>query len=152
MYSFLLDDFKTPAQIKVYCCFHTFYLTVELTSHLCEFFLGRDDELGTIVSKEGPAETSTTQCQESQESPAPSASPSGSPSITILDSDIAIATRRKLRDEEKLKLLKSPRFEEGQKFPSVKLYGRERSFQASWLHQFPWLVYSPSQKGGFCRP
>ncbi|XP_072168372.1 uncharacterized protein [Diadema setosum] len=25
------------------------------------------------------------------------------------------------------------------------------SFQISWLEEYPWLVYSPSQKGGFCK-
>ena len=30
--------------------------------------------------------------------------------------------------------------------------GKSRSFQAEWLDQFHWLVYSKSSDGGFCMP
>jgi len=36
-------------------------------------------------------------------------------------------------------------------FPAVVESGKNRKFQASWLKRFPWLVYSPSKAGGFCK-
>ena len=35
-------------------------------------------------------------------------------------------------------------------FPKTKQNNRMRSFQASWLKTYPWLVYSESEDGGYC--
>ena len=37
-------------------------------------------------------------------------------------------------------------------FPSCFLAGNNRSFQQSWLAEYPWLVYSEHLDGGFCLP
>jgi len=36
-------------------------------------------------------------------------------------------------------------------FPVVVESGKNRKFQASWLKRFPWLVYSSSKAGAFCK-
>ena len=58
-----------------------------------------------------------------------------------------------LSDQEKYEFLRG----EGKhsKFTTIKVKkkGREVSltFQSSWLQEFDWLTYSPSQEGGFCK-
>ena len=36
-------------------------------------------------------------------------------------------------------------------FPKTKQNNKMRSFQASWLKTYPWLVYSKSEDGGHCK-
>ena len=40
---------------------------------------------------------------------------------------------------------------DGYTFPGVQESGKTRKFQERWLKRFPWLVYSPSKEGGFCK-
>jgi hypothetical protein len=40
---------------------------------------------------------------------------------------------------------------DGYIFPGVQECGKTRKFQEQWLKRFPWLVYSPSKEGGFCK-
>ncbi len=40
----------------------------------------------------------------------------------------------------------------GYRFPTEKMYGKNRSFSSDWLKVYPWLVYSPSINGAFCFP
>jgi hypothetical protein len=40
---------------------------------------------------------------------------------------------------------------DGYTFPGVQESGKTRKFQTQWLKRFPWLVYSPSKEGGFCK-
>ena len=57
----------------------------------------------------------------------------------------------KLRDDEKYWLLKNAFKPQGRyKFPSQEEYGKNPSFQHSWLNQYPWLTYSESRNGGYC--
>ena len=57
----------------------------------------------------------------------------------------------KLTDDEKYWLLKNAFRPQGRyKFPSQEEYGKNRSFQHSWLNQYPWLTYSESRNGGYC--
>lgn len=58
--------------------------------------------------------------------------------------------RRKLSDNEKYELLENPWTPDATfKFPpSTK---RNLKFQLSWLHIFPWLSYSASEDGAYCR-
>ncbi|KXJ14854.1 52 kDa repressor of the inhibitor of the protein kinase [Exaiptasia diaphana] len=57
-----------------------------------------------------------------------------------------------LSDHEKYVLL-TKNFTPGEKFvfPKTNKYGRNRSFQLSWLKEYSWLVYCPSEDGGLCR-
>ncbi len=38
------------------------------------------------------------------------------------------------------------------KFPSVWMNACNRKFNPKWIEQYPWLVYSPHQDGGYCLP
>lgn len=42
--------------------------------------------------------------------------------------------------------------DEQTKFPRTFMNGCNRSFKASWTKQYPWLVYSKHQDGGYCLP
>jgi hypothetical protein len=57
-----------------------------------------------------------------------------------------------LSDHEKYVLL-TKNFTPDEKFafPKTNKYGRNRSFQLSWLKEYSWLVYCPSEDGGLCR-
>ena len=62
------------------------------------------------------------------------------------------AKKRNLSDQEKFQLLtKDYTPSEKFVFPKTKIYGKNRSFQMSWLKEYTWLVYSPSKDGGLCR-
>ena len=58
-----------------------------------------------------------------------------------------------LTDDDKFELLtchwKPPH---GYRFPSEKMYGKNRSFSRDCLKLYSWLVYSPSLDGAFCLP
>ena len=58
---------------------------------------------------------------------------------------------KSLSDEEKLLLIRNAcRPDPSYKYPHKLEYGKKRSFQHTWLSQFPWLCYSKSCNGGFC--
>ena len=40
---------------------------------------------------------------------------------------------------------------DGYAFPVAQESGKKRKFQPAWLKRFPWLTYSPSKEGGFCK-
>ena len=61
------------------------------------------------------------------------------------------AKKRNLSDQEKFQLLtKDYTPSEKFVFPKTKIYGKKRLFQMSWLKEYKWLVYSPSNDGGLC--
>lgn len=52
------------------------------------------------------------------------------------------AEKRNLSDQEKFLLLtKDYTLSEKFVFPKTKIYGKNRSFQMSWLKEYTWLVY-----------
>ena len=56
-----------------------------------------------------------------------------------------------LSHQHKFTLLKSHfRLRDNYVFPKTKQNNKMRSFQASWLKTYPWLVYSASEDGGYC--
>lgn len=58
---------------------------------------------------------------------------------------------RGLLDEDRLWLLQNARRPDANyKYPQKEEYSKKRSFQHSWLVQFPWLCYSETYNGGFC--
>ena len=67
--------------------------------------------------------------------------------------DIGVYYRKTLlTDEEKYRYLKYPWTPAASyKFPLKEMGNRKRSFQSSWLAKYPWLTYSPSLDGAFCR-
>ena len=57
----------------------------------------------------------------------------------------------RLSENEKYQLIKTVfRPIADYEFPSQEEYGKNRSFQPSWLQRFEWLTYSKSMNGGFC--
>ena len=57
----------------------------------------------------------------------------------------------KMSDNDRLWLLDNAfRPEVTYRYPHKEEYGKKRSFQSSWLNEFPWLCYSESCNGGFC--
>ena len=60
--------------------------------------------------------------------------------------------RPSLSRQHKFSLLKS-HFRPGDNyvFPKTKQNFKMRSFQASWLKTYPWLAYSESEDGGYCK-
>ena len=66
--------------------------------------------------------------------------------------DILMGIGKGLSDEQKYSLLKSKGHPpESYKFPQVVLYGRPRSFLRKWLAGYPWLFYSMSKDGAYCK-
>ena len=63
-----------------------------------------------------------------------------------------IKDRPSLSRQHKFTLLKS-HFRPGDNyvFPKTKQNNKMRSFQASWLKTYHWLVYSESEDGGYCK-
>ena len=78
----------------------------------------------------------------------------------ILRKDLTVQTillknnssTQSLTDEEKNSLL-THHFKPGGRYvlPKTKLHNKMRSFQRSWQTAYPWLVYSESENGGFCK-
>ncbi len=64
----------------------------------------------------------------------------------------SLAQLSRITDEEKLWLLKNSfrPIKRTKIFPQKIEYGKKRSFQHSWLEQFPWLCYSEARGGGYC--
>ncbi|XP_044170439.1 zinc finger MYM-type protein 1-like [Acropora millepora] len=62
------------------------------------------------------------------------------------------SSTQSLTDKEKYTLL-THHFKPGGRyvFPKTKLHNKMRSFQRSWQTAYPWLVYSESEDGGFCK-
>ena len=56
-----------------------------------------------------------------------------------------------LSNEERLWLIRNPcRPDTSYKYPQKEEYGKKRSFQQTWLKQFPWICYSEFCNGGLC--
>ena len=76
------------------------------------------------------------------------------PPVVRISNDIGSYSPEQLKtlcDKDKLWVLRNPyRPDCKYKFPHKVEYGKNRSFQFSWLSQFPWLCYSESRDGGFC--
>ena len=72
----------------------------------------------------------------------------------IIDNDIGkyIGNTTSLKDDQKYKLLtQSFTPSNNFHFPMVYMYGKNLSFQLSWLKKYPGLVYSPLLQGGLCK-
>ena len=62
-----------------------------------------------------------------------------------------VKDRPSLSRQHKFTLLKSHfRLGDNYVFPKTKQNNKLRSFQASWLKTYPWLVYGESEDGGYC--
>ena len=74
----------------------------------------------------------------------------------VVRNDLGTYTSESLRllsDEERLWLFHNAfRPDSAHDFPAKEEYGKKRSFQHAWLKQFPWLCYSVSCNGGYCKP
>ena len=58
---------------------------------------------------------------------------------------------QRMSDDDRLWLLHNAfRPEVTYKYPQREEYGNKRSFQSTWLHEFPWLCFSESCNGGYC--
>ena len=65
----------------------------------------------------------------------------------------SIGRINRLSDTDKYALTKEPYVPPPiYTFPKHVEYGKQRSFQQSWVTKFPWLVYSRHIDGGFCLP
>ena len=72
----------------------------------------------------------------------------------IIDNDRAkyIGNTTSLKDDQKYKLLTKPFTPSNNfHFPMVFMYGKNQSFQLSWLEKYPGLVYSPLLQRGLCK-
>ena len=82
--------------------------------------------------------------------------PSETPQVQLefVRSDVGTYSNDRLRgllDEDRLWLLQNAcRPDANYKYPQKEEYGKKRSFQHTWLVQFPWLSYSETCNGGFC--
>ena len=79
---------------------------------------------------------------------------SPSSELTLVNADLGqyIHTIDTLSNYQKYRLLTQPFIPSKQyKFPQCNKYGKNRSFQTSWLEKYNGLVYSPSLKGGLCK-
>ena len=67
--------------------------------------------------------------------------------------DVGLFQRSDLCDSETIKLIKK-HFRPDKKFnfPVRQLKCKNLKFKSSWLHDFPWLVYSKVKNGGYCLP
>ena len=94
------------------------------------------------------------------EEPSPQLQPPKSPQVpqststTFSRNDLGTYSVDKVKglsDEERLWLIRnSCRPDTSYKYPQKEEYGKKRSFQQTWLKQFPWLCYSESCNGAFC--
>jgi hypothetical protein len=76
------------------------------------------------------------------------------PELPIFSNDIALAFNYKtpITPHKRHELLTqnwSP--SEDYVFPTWSEGGQKRRFNVKWLKRFPWLVYSPSKEGAFCK-
>lgn len=86
-----------------------------------------------------------------------SARSSETESVRVLDikyprGDIALGLQAGVSRQLRLQLLTetwTPSFDYS--FPFVKEANRNRRFQSQWLIRYPWLAYSPSMEGAFCK-
>ena len=68
------------------------------------------------------------------------------PTMTV---DEICGAVKSLDKEQMYKLLTVP--DKSYLFPKVFSAGCNRCFQVKWLEKYPWLVYSASLNGGFCK-
>lgn len=66
--------------------------------------------------------------------------------------DIGNMDRSSLDDYTKKLILTLPMISKGFLYPTTKRYGRNRSFQETWMKDFPFLAYSQQEDGVYCRP
>ena len=72
--------------------------------------------------------------------------------LNTFTNDIGQKIGVRMKDAEITELLNNPwapppKFQ----FPKLPFGNQMRSFQRGWLSTYPWLVYSPSQSGGYCK-
>ena len=69
------------------------------------------------------------------------------------DVEVQIGSIKSMSDADKYALIQDPYVPPiDYVFPKHVEYGKQRSFQRSWLRKYPWLVYSKYLDGGFCLP
>lgn len=65
--------------------------------------------------------------------------------------DIAYFINKTLDEADKSDVINLPSVDRNFKFPSRIISGKSRAFQASWVQEFPWLVYSKHEDGVYCK-